>query len=74
MNPPVRASGSVRLLVVGLAWIGATLFGLAVAATTTIGPVVLNVTRSHGVHMGDLVAFSVAYVVALLVTLVAFSV
>ena len=35
VNPPVRASGSVRLLVVGLAWIGATLFGLAVAATTT---------------------------------------
>jgi len=62
------------MLVVALAWIGATMFGLAVAATTTIGPVVLRISGSHGVHMGDLVAFSVAYVVAMVVTLVAFSV
>ncbi|MCX6463598.1 MAG: hypothetical protein NTW05_08405 [Pseudonocardiales bacterium] len=51
-----------------LAWIGATLFGLAVAATTRIGPVVWNLSYNHGIHLGDVLAFAGAYLVAALVT------
>jgi hypothetical protein len=50
-------------------WGIATLLGLAVAATTWIGPVVLVLTRNHGVHLGDLVAFAMAYTAALVITL-----
>lgn len=57
-----------RLALVGTAWAGATLFGLAVAAETTIGPVVASLSQNHGIHLGDLVAFGAAYLVALVVT------
>jgi hypothetical protein len=46
----------------------ATLLGLAVAATTRIGPILLSVTSSHGVHLGDVLAFAVAYGSAILIT------
>ncbi|GAA0907462.1 hypothetical protein [Pseudonocardia zijingensis] len=42
-------------------WGAATLLGLAVAAMTRIGPVLLTVSGSHGVHVGDLIGFTVAY-------------
>jgi hypothetical protein len=58
------------MLIIAVVWVGATLFGLAVAATTTVGPVVLELTSRHGVHFGDIVAFVGSYIVALLVTLV----
>jgi hypothetical protein len=58
----------VRVLLVGATWVLATLFGLGVAATTTIGPTVLRLSYNHGVHLGDLVAFGGAYVVAALIT------
>lgn len=57
-----------RLLLVGVIWIGATLFGLAVAAETKIGPTVLSLSYNHGVHLGDLVAFAGAYAVAAVLT------
>jgi hypothetical protein len=60
------ASRRGRLVAV---WGVATLLGLGVAATTWIGPVVLVLTRNHGVHLGDLVAFGVAYAAALVITL-----
>jgi hypothetical protein len=58
-----------RLALVVLAWAGATLFGLLVAAGTRIGPIVVNLSYNHGIHLGDLIAFGGAYVVAGLVTL-----
>jgi hypothetical protein len=49
-------------------WGVATLLGLGVAATTFIGPVVLVLTSRHGVHLGDLVAFGVAYLAAAVIS------
>lgn len=57
-----------RLAVVVAAWLGASLFGLGVAATTKIGPILLSVSDNHGVHLGDLVAFGAGYLMALVVT------
>ncbi|MHA6785894.1 hypothetical protein ACVGOW_33595 [Pseudonocardia saturnea] len=57
-----------RVLLVGATWVVATLFGLGVAATTTIGPTVLVLSYNHGVHLGDLVAFAGAYAVAAVIT------
>jgi hypothetical protein len=51
-----------------LVWVAATLFGLGVAATTKIGPIVLTVSARHGVHLGDLLAFAVSYSAALMIT------
>ena len=45
-------------------WGAATAFGLAFAAWTAVGPVVLVLTPRHGVHLGDLVALIAAYTVA----------
>ena len=67
----LRTPTTGRFALVGTAWAGATLFGLAVAAETTIGPVLVSLSRNHGVHLGDVVAFGVAYLVALVVTVVA---
>jgi hypothetical protein len=58
-----------RLALAVLAWAGATLFGLLVAAGTRIGPIVVNLSYNHGIHLGDLVAFGGAYALAGLVTL-----
>ncbi len=49
-------------------WVTATLLGLAVAATTRIGPILLTVSHSHGVHLGDVLAFAAAYGAAILIT------
>jgi hypothetical protein len=57
----------VVALVVAL-WATATAFGLAIGALTKVGPVVLTLSRSHGVHMGDLVALTAAYAEAALLT------
>ena len=57
-----------RVLLVGAIWVLATLFGLGVAATTTIGPTVLVLSYNHGVHLGDLVAFAGAYAAAAVIT------
>ena len=49
-------------------WGAATMFGLAFAEVTKIGPVVLTLTRGHGIHAGDLLAFAAAYSVAAVLT------
>jgi hypothetical protein len=46
-------------------WVAATVFGVVVATTTEIGPVVLALSYHHGVHLGDLLAFGLAYAAAL---------
>lgn len=58
-----------RRVTVVAAWVLATLLGLGVAATTRIGPTVLTLSTNHGVHLGDVVAFAVAYAAALMITL-----
>jgi hypothetical protein len=57
-----------RLLLVIALWAGATLFGLAFAELTKVGPVILNLGRGHGVHIGDLVALAAAYTPAALLS------
>jgi membrane protein DedA with SNARE-associated domain len=52
-----------------LVWGVATLLGLLVAATTRIGPILVTVARTHGVHLGDAVAFLVCYLAAAALTL-----
>jgi thiosulfate reductase cytochrome b subunit len=49
-------------------WGAATAFGLAFAAWTTVGPILLTLAPGHGVHAGDLVAFSAGYTVAAVLT------
>jgi hypothetical protein len=49
-------------------WGAATAFALAVAELTRVGPVLLKVTRGHGVHLGDLVALAFAYALAAVLT------
>ena len=45
-------------------WGAATAFGLAFAEFTKVGPVLLTLTRSHGVHVGDLMAMLASYTAA----------
>jgi hypothetical protein len=54
-----------RRLVLGLAWTLATLVGLLVAAETKIGPVLLTLSPTHGVHLGDVLAFAGCYGIVL---------
>ena len=61
--PPVR-----RAILILALWGAATAFGLAFAAWTAVGPVVLVFTRGHGVHVGDLVALIAAYSTAAVLT------
>ena len=49
-------------------WGTATAFGLAFALATKVGPVLLTLSRRHGVHVGDLLALLAAYTVAALAT------
>ena len=51
--------------IVTVTWVVATVLGLVAAATTRIGPVLFTVSGSHGVHLGDVIAFAVAYGAAL---------
>ncbi len=69
----LHARKTRRLALVGIAWAAATLFGLAVAAVTSVGPVVASLSEKHGVHLGDLVAFGGAYLMALVVTVAVYS-
>ena len=57
-----------RLLSILLLWGAATAFGLAVARWTSLGPVLLTVTRGHGIHAGDVTAFVTAYGAAAVLT------
>jgi nitrate/nitrite transporter NarK len=56
---------AVSIIVV---WGAATAFGLAFAAWTAVGPILLTLTHRHGVHVGDLVAFVAAYSAAAALT------
>jgi hypothetical protein len=43
----------------------ATAAGVLIATTTQVGPVLLSLTDSHGIHLGDVLAFAVFYAAAL---------
>lgn len=61
-------STTQRTALIVVLWGVATAFGLAFAAWTAVGPVLVILTRGHGVHAGDLVAFAVAYSTAAVLT------
>lgn len=57
-----------RAVLIVVTWAAATLFGLAFAELTKVGPVLVALTAGHGIHVGDLVAFGAAYSAAALLT------
>jgi hypothetical protein len=59
---------SRRSALVAALWATATVFALAIARWTAVGPIVLTLSRKHGVHVGDLVALAAAYAEAALLT------
>jgi hypothetical protein len=60
---------AIRQAVLILAvWGAASAFGLAFAEYTKVGPVLLTLSRSHGVHVGDLVAMLASYTAAAVLT------
>jgi hypothetical protein len=68
--PPARSSTITwrRVVGIGAVWCIATVLVLGVAAATKIGPVLVTLTRGHGVHLGDAVALVVGYTAAALTT------
>ena len=58
-----------RALSILAVWSVATAVVLAVASLTAVGPVVITLSATHGIHQGDLVAALVAYAGAGLVTM-----
>lgn len=57
-----------RLTLVLLAWAGAVVVSLVVASQTRVGPTVVTLASDHGVHLGDVVAAAVCFLVATVVT------
>ena len=57
------------LIVVALAWATAVAVSLSVAARTKVGPVVVQLSPTHGVHVGDVAAVAVGAAFATAVTL-----
>lgn len=55
-SAPPAPSGAQTLGVVALIWMLAAALVLTVASDTRVGPVVLKLTATHGVHLGDLYA------------------
>ncbi|MDN5859455.1 MAG: hypothetical protein L0H84_12610 [Pseudonocardia sp.] len=64
-------SALAHTVVVLGAWALAAVVTMAVARESTIGPVVLAVTRNHGLHAGDVAAFVVMSIFAMIVTIAA---
>lgn len=63
-----RPSTGRAMAAVAITWGAAMAFVLLVAADTRIGPVIFKVTRTHGVHLGDLYATLASVIVAVLIT------
>ena len=57
-----------RVVLIVVTWTAATIFGLAFAELTKVGPVLLALSYGHGIHVGDLVAFAAAYSAAVPLT------
>jgi ABC-type sulfate transport system permease subunit len=61
-------SGVTHAMVALCAWGVAAVVTLAIAGETKIGPVVVTLTRNHGLHAGDVAAAAIMSLVALAVT------
>jgi hypothetical protein len=59
----------MRLLATALVWAVASAVALAIAWKTKVGPVLFVLSSRHGVHLGDIVAFFVAFVWAGIITM-----
>ena len=68
VEPVHRALDGRDLVLVLAAWAGAVVAVLGVAATTRIGPIVLDLSERHGVHLGDVVTALVCFTAAWTVT------
>jgi len=67
-RPVTRPSLGRAVMLTVLTWGAAVAFVLMVAADTRLGPVVFRLTKTHGVHLGDIYATLGCAVVALLIT------
>ncbi|WP_232664354.1 hypothetical protein [Pseudonocardia sp. TRM90224] len=65
---PRRSSVAETLVLIGLTWIVAAIFVVLVANGTSFGPVVLVLSWTHGLHLGDVIALFVASAAAFVVT------
>ena len=63
-----RPSRGRLLGLVALTWGIAVAFVLTVAADTRVGPVVFRLTKTHGVHLGDVYATLASAGIAMLIT------
>jgi hypothetical protein len=54
-----------RMGLITAVWLIATAISLGIAAKTSIGPVVLKLSKNHGVHAGDLAGFAGCYLTGL---------
>lgn len=64
---PLTGADVRGMLAVGT-WLGATVLTLLMAARTSVGPVLLGLSTTHGVHAGDVAFGLVAVAGAALVT------
>jgi hypothetical protein len=61
-------SRQVRVVATVIVWSGAMVGSLLIAAKTTVGPVVLDLSANHGVHLGDVLAVTGSAIGAAIVT------
>jgi hypothetical protein len=66
---PARPSSGRTWGLVALIWAVAVAFVLEVASDTRLGPVVYKITKTHGVHLGDVYATLGCAAIALLLSL-----
>jgi hypothetical protein len=59
----------MRLLLAAAVWGVASAVALTIAWRTRIGPVLFVINSRHGIHLGDIVAFIVAYTWAAVITM-----
>lgn len=57
-------SRRVAVVLIGACWIVAVGASLEVARRTAIGPVIVRLSETHGVHLGDVIVVASAAVVA----------
>ena len=61
--------GAVRAAVIAAVWAVATAAALVLAWQTRVGPVIYRLSERHGVHLGDVVGFAIAYAWAAVLTI-----
>jgi hypothetical protein len=67
---PRRSIAWSRLLTCGATWLTAVAGSLWIAAETSVGPVVVELSANHGVHAGDLIVAGAMGLVATVVSVV----